>query len=76
MPAVRRDPRDRADYRALLDRGIDYFRAVVCENLGGKDERITPGKLADLQELAFDPLNILILKRLPNVPDAPRGGSY
>ncbi len=61
--------------RELLSRGIDYFRAVVCENLGGKDERITPGKLADLQELAFDPLNILILKRLPNVPDAPRSGS-
>lgn len=61
--------------RELLARGIDYFRAIVCENLGGKDERITPGKLADIREMTFDPLNILILKRLPNVPDAPRAGS-
>ena len=27
--------------KALLDRGIDYFRAYVCENLGSPDERVT-----------------------------------
>ncbi len=59
----------------LLARGIDYFRATVCENLGGKDERITQGELNDLQTMAFDPLNILILKRLPDRPDAQRTGS-
>ena len=59
----------------LLARGIDYFRATVCENLGGKDERITQGELSDLQTMAFDPLNILILKRLPDRPDAQRTGS-
>jgi len=59
----------------LLARGIDYFRATVCENLGGKDERITQGELRDLQTMAFDPLNILILKRLPDRPDAQRTGS-
>lgn len=56
----------------LLGRGIDYFAAWVCENLGGKDERITRGDLSDLREMRFDPLNILILKRKPGVPDRPR----
>jgi precorrin-6B C5,15-methyltransferase / cobalt-precorrin-6B C5,C15-methyltransferase len=60
--------------RELLARGIDYFTAVVCENLGGKDERITRGELADIERMTFDPLNVLILKRKPGVPDAPRAG--
>jgi precorrin-6Y C5,15-methyltransferase (decarboxylating) len=58
--------------RELLARGIDYFTAFVCENLGGKDERITRGDLAEIREMRFDPLNILILKRKPNRPDRPR----
>jgi precorrin-6Y C5,15-methyltransferase (decarboxylating) len=58
--------------RELLARGIDYFTAYVCENLGGKDERITKGELSDIREMKFDPLNILILKRKPNRPDRPR----
>jgi precorrin-6Y C5,15-methyltransferase (decarboxylating) len=61
--------------RELLARGIDYFRAYVCENLGGKDERITHGELAELQDMRFDPMNILILKRKPNRPDRPRTGA-
>lgn len=56
----------------LLGRGIDYFTAVVCENLGGKDERITRAELGEVRDMAFDPLNILILKRKPNRPDRPR----
>ena len=56
----------------LLARGIDYFTAWVCENLGGKDERITRGELTDIREMKFDPLNILILKRKPNRPDRQR----
>src|SRR5205823_10304185 len=56
----------------LLGRGIDYFTAFVCENLGGKDERITRGDLAEIREMKFDPLNILILRRKPNRPDRPR----
>ncbi len=32
--------------RELLDRGIDYFRAYVCENLGSPDERVTQAELA------------------------------
>jgi precorrin-6B C5,15-methyltransferase / cobalt-precorrin-6B C5,C15-methyltransferase len=59
--------------RELLIRGLDYFRAYVCENLGGRDERITQGELAEIQDMHFDPLNVLILKRKPGRPDAPRG---
>ena len=58
--------------RELLARGIDYFTAWVCENLGGRDERITRGDLTDIRDMRFDPLNILILKRKPNRPDRPR----
>jgi precorrin-6Y C5,15-methyltransferase (decarboxylating) len=58
--------------RELLARGIDYFAAVVCENLGGKDERVTRGELADIQGMTFDPMNILVLRRTPDRPDARR----
>ena len=53
----------------LLDRGIDYFRAYVCENLGSPDERVTQAELADLAAMDFDPLNVMILIRKPNRPD-------
>src|SRR5262245_28582367 len=55
--------------RELLDRGIDYFRAYVCENLGSPDERVTQGELADLAGTDFNPLNVVILIRKPNRPD-------
>ncbi len=61
--------------RQLLARGIDYFRAYVCENLGGPDERVTQGELADLQEMEFAPLNVMILKRKPGAPDVRRPAS-
>lgn len=61
--------------RELLARGIDYFTAWVCENLGGKDERITKGELVEIRDMRFDPLNILILKRKPGRPDLPRPGA-
>ena len=61
--------------RELLARGVDYFRCVVCENLGGRDERITNGDLAEIQSQTFDPLNVMILKRTPNRPDVPRSSS-
>jgi precorrin-6B C5,15-methyltransferase / cobalt-precorrin-6B C5,C15-methyltransferase len=61
--------------RELLARGIDYFTATVCENLGGKDERITRAALAELQDQQFNSLNILILKRLQDRPDTPRRGA-
>lgn len=55
--------------RALLERGIDYFRAYVCENLGSPDERVTQAELDELTGMEFDPLNVLILVRKPNRPD-------
>jgi precorrin-6Y C5,15-methyltransferase (decarboxylating) len=55
--------------RSLLERGIDYFRAFVCENLGSPDERVTQCELGDLALLDFNPLNVLILIRKPNRPD-------
>jgi len=58
--------------RALLSRGLDYFRAYVCENLGGPDERVTQGELADVAEMEFAPLNVMILKRKPGRPDQRR----
>ncbi len=58
--------------RALLDRGIDYFTAYVCENLGSPDERVTQGELEEIAGQQFAPLNVMILVRKPNVPDRPR----
>ena len=59
--------------KALVDRGINHFRAYVCENLGSPDERVTQGELDEIRELSFDPLNVMILVRKPNRPD--RAGS-
>src|SRR5262249_50277319 len=55
----------------LLAKGIDYFTAYVCENLGSPDERVTHGELAELKDHDFAPLNVMILVRKPNVPDRP-----
>jgi len=55
--------------KELLERGIDYFRAYVCENLGSPDERVTQCELADLTTMEFNPLNVMILIRKPNRPD-------
>ena len=57
--------------RQLLARGLDYFRAYVCENLGGPDERVTQGELGDIAGMEFAPLNVLILRRKPGRPDRP-----
>src|SRR5262249_12639458 len=58
--------------RQLLARGLDYFRAYVCENLGGPDERVTQAELAEIKDMEFSPLNVLILKRKPGRPDQQR----
>ena len=57
--------------RALLDEGIDYFQAYVCENLGSPDERVTQGSLADIAKESFGPLNVMILVRKSRAADAP-----
>jgi precorrin-6Y C5,15-methyltransferase (decarboxylating) len=45
----------------LLKSGIGGFKAYVCENLGGEDERVTETELGDLSNMEFSPLNVLIL---------------
>ncbi|CAN5884048.1 bifunctional cobalt-precorrin-7 (C(5))-methyltransferase/cobalt-precorrin-6B (C(15))-methyltransferase [soil metagenome] len=57
--------------RAMLDRGIDDFRAYVCEHLGSPDERVTQAELAELTGMEFDPLHVLILVRRPDRPNRP-----
>lgn len=47
--------------RALLAAGLPDRRAVVCERLGGPDERIVDTTLTALPDQAFDPLNVLLL---------------
>ena len=56
---------------ALLNRGIEYFSAYVCENLGSPDERVTKAELRDLVGHDFAPLNVMILVRKPDAPDRP-----
>jgi precorrin-6B C5,15-methyltransferase / cobalt-precorrin-6B C5,C15-methyltransferase len=58
--------------RQLLARGLDYFRAYVCENLGGPDERVTQGELAEIRDMEFAALNVMILIRKPGRPDQAR----
>ncbi len=57
--------------RTLLESGLDYFTAYVCENLGSPDERVTRGELEEIARQDFDPLNVMILVRKPSVPDRP-----
>lgn len=57
--------------KALLEKGLDYFTAYVCENLGSPDERVTRGSLAEIAQQSFGNLNVMILVRLPDVPDRP-----
>ena len=57
--------------KALLDEGIDYFQAYVCENLGSPDERVTQGSLADIASDSFGPLNVMILVRKARAADTP-----
>jgi precorrin-6Y C5,15-methyltransferase (decarboxylating) len=58
--------------RAMLEKGIDYFNAYVCENLGSKDECVTRGTLSEIANQRFSNLNVMILVRLPDVPDRPQ----
>ncbi len=62
--------------KALLDRGIDYFRVYVCESLGSPDERVTQAELDELTGMEFDPLNVLILVRKPNRPGSSESKAF
>ncbi|MEW5961514.1 MAG: precorrin-6y C5,15-methyltransferase (decarboxylating) subunit CbiE [Chloroflexota bacterium] len=62
--------------RTLLEAGLEDCRAIVAENLGRPDERLTDTRLAALPALEFGPLNVLLLVReadwLPRPAFAPR----
>ena len=47
--------------QTLLDAGLADCRAVVAENLGLPDERVTDTRLTRLPESEFGPLNVLLL---------------
>jgi len=49
--------------QTLLDAGLDDCRAIVAENLGLPDERITDTYLSALRAQSFGPLNVLLLLR-------------
>ena len=57
--------------QALIDRGLDYFTAYVCENLGSPDERVTSAELSAIASQSFAELNVMILVRHPDRPDRP-----
>src|SRR5439155_27225971 len=49
---------------ALRDAGVERdARLVVCERLGGPDERVRTGTLADPPEGPFDALSVVVLDR-------------
>ena len=54
--------------RELKKAGIGGFRAHVCENLGGSDERISSCSLDELTERTFSPLNVMVLVRAAESP--------
>jgi precorrin-6Y C5,15-methyltransferase (decarboxylating) len=58
---------------ALLDHGVDDFRAYVCENVGGSNERIVESDLSDLVGQEFAALNVLLLLRDPTPSPCTKG---
>lgn len=49
--------------QTLLEAGLADCRAIVAENLGQPDERLTDTRLAALPPMTFGPLNVLLLLR-------------
>lgn len=47
--------------RALVEGENNGFKAYVCENLEGADEKITYGTLEEIAVKKFSPLNVMIL---------------
>jgi precorrin-6Y C5,15-methyltransferase (decarboxylating) len=67
--------------RVLLEHGVDGYRAYVCQNLGGKNEKIAKTNLPNLVKMKFSPLNVLILlreqsKRQPPIFGIPEASFY
>lgn len=66
------DPRNTpgAIARFLRERGVQGCKAWVCENLGGKEERVSDLTLEAMAQGIFSPLNVVILKREESGRDA------
>jgi len=47
--------------RVLLKHGIDNYTVYVCQDLGGRNEKIVETDLYRLRQKRFSPLNVLIL---------------
>lgn len=47
--------------RRLLAAGVDGLRCHVCANLGGREESVWEGSLAEAAGREFPPLNVLVL---------------
>jgi len=54
---------------AMLAKGVTYFTAYICENLGSPDERVTRSNIVDVVSQRFSPLNVMVLVRHDGVPD-------
>ncbi len=52
--------------KTLLAAGIEDCRAIVAENLGLPDERLTDTRLSALPGMEFSPLNVLLLIHDPD----------
>jgi len=59
--------------KVLLEHGVDGYQAYVCQNLGGKDEKVIETDLHGLCQTKSSPLNILILLR---AQPKPPGGAH
>lgn len=49
--------------RTLLDAGLEDCRAIVAENLGLPEQRLTDARLSELPARDFAPLNVILLVR-------------
>lgn len=47
--------------KTLIESEFNGFKAYVCENLGGTDEKIVSGSLEEISGMKFAPLNVMIL---------------
>lgn len=62
--------------KAMIDKGVNNYRAYVCEDLGTDKEKITEGTLAQIARKIFAPLNVMILIKInPPAPPFKKGGS-
>lgn len=62
--------------RYLLEFGMTEYNAFVCENLGGEKERYGFCTVEEMAGREYSPLNILILRRKPDVPEARHGFGF